>query len=138
MGQMSWSVSVRNRGAGQSLYRRSCRRDFPCSFWLDGEPCAGPRRSKVHARPVDGGDAELTLYETDGNGIAVITVQPGMEYLVNAVTLEPVEPSGADSAEVAHALGQPDLRGAAPRSGARDEPLTGLPPGAIARYRNTV
>jgi hypothetical protein len=45
---------------------------------------------------IDGGDAELTLYETDGNGIAVITVEPGMEYLVNAVTLEPVEPSEPD------------------------------------------
>jgi hypothetical protein len=29
----------------------------------------------------------------------VISVQPGMEYLVNAVTLEPVEPSGEDGAE---------------------------------------
>jgi hypothetical protein len=71
---------------------------LPVQLWLDGEP----RRTsqvEVFSRPVDGGDAELTLYETDGNGIVVISVQPGMEYLVNAVTLEPVEPSGEDGAE---------------------------------------
>lgn len=72
---------------------------LPVQLWLDGEP----RRTsqvEVFARPVDGGDAELTLYETDGNGIVVISVAPGMEYLVNAVTLEPVEYSdGTDGAE---------------------------------------
>jgi uncharacterized GH25 family protein len=71
---------------------------LPVQLWLDGEP----RRTsqvEVFSRSVDGGDAELTLYETDGNGIVVISVAPGTEYLVNAVTLEPVEPSGDTDAE---------------------------------------
>jgi hypothetical protein len=68
---------------------------MPVQMWLDGEPCA-MARVEVHARPIDGGETELTLYETDGNGIAVITVASGMEYLVSAVRLEPVE-QDADS-----------------------------------------
>jgi uncharacterized GH25 family protein len=63
---------------------------FPVQLWLDGEPCPASQ-VEVYARPAGGGTSELTLYETDGNGIAVITVEPGMEYLVNAVRLEPVE-----------------------------------------------
>jgi hypothetical protein len=63
---------------------------IPVQLWLDGEPCAASQ-VEVYARPATAAKRELTLYETDGNGIAVITVAPGMEYLVNAVRLEPVE-----------------------------------------------
>lgn len=63
---------------------------LPVQMWLDGEPCPAARM-EVFARPVDGGEAELTVYETDTNGIAVITVAPGMEYLVSSVRLEPVD-----------------------------------------------
>lgn len=65
---------------------------LPVQLWLDGEP----RRNaqvEVYARPMDGGEAELTIQQTDGNGIVILSVSPGMEYLVNAVTLEPVEDS---------------------------------------------
>jgi uncharacterized GH25 family protein len=65
---------------------------LPIQLWLDGEP-RRMAQVEVFARPVDGGDADLTLYQTDGNGIAVISVAPDMEYLVNAVTLEPVDPT---------------------------------------------
>jgi cobalt/nickel transport protein len=72
---------------------------LPVQLWLDGEP----RRTsqvEVYSRPIDGGEADMTLYQTDGNGIVVIAVTPGTEYLVNAVTLEPIEYiEGGDGAE---------------------------------------
>lgn len=63
---------------------------LPIQLWLDGEP-RNMAQVEVFTRPIDGGETELSIYETDGNGIVVISVDPGMEYLVNAVTLEPVE-----------------------------------------------
>ena len=76
---------------------------LPVQLWLDGEP-RGMSQVEVFARSVneDGsrGEAELTLYQTDGNGIVVVSVSRGMEYLINAVTLEPVEDAeGPDPAE---------------------------------------
>lgn len=67
---------------------------LPIQLWLDGEP-RRMAQVEVFSRPVAGGEAALTLYQTDGNGIAVIAVEPGLEYLVNAVALEPVDPSAA-------------------------------------------
>lgn len=69
---------------------------IPVQLWLDGEP-RRMAQVEVFSRPVAGGEAALTLYETDGNGIVVIAVEPGTEYLVNAVALEPVDPEGADN-----------------------------------------
>jgi hypothetical protein len=64
---------------------------LPVQLWLDGEP----RRTaqvEVFAQPIGGeGEAEMSVYQTDSNGIVVLPVQQGMEYLVNAVALEPVE-----------------------------------------------
>lgn len=65
---------------------------LPLQLWLDGEP-RRMAQVEVFSRPVEGGETALTLYETDSNGIVVITVSPGTEYLVNAVTLEPVVPA---------------------------------------------
>lgn len=72
---------------------------LPIQLWLDGEP-RNMAQVEVFRRPADGGEAELSIYQTDGNGIVVISVDPGMEYLVHSVTLEPVEYTvGSDSAE---------------------------------------
>jgi uncharacterized GH25 family protein len=76
---------------------------LPVQLWLDGEPCR-MSQVEVFARPVneDGsrGEAQLSIYRTDGNGIVVVSVSRGMEYLINAVTLEPVEDAeGPDPAE---------------------------------------
>lgn len=76
---------------------------LPVQLWLDGEP-RPMAQVEVFARTVneDGsrGEAELTIYQTDGNGIVVVSVSRGMEYLINAVTLEPVEDAeGSDPAE---------------------------------------
>lgn len=72
---------------------------MPVQLWLDGEP-RRVAQVEVFSRPMDGGDAELTLYETDSNGIVILSVAPGTEYLVNAVTLEPVEyADGSEEAE---------------------------------------
>jgi hypothetical protein len=84
--------------------------------------------------------SELTLYETDGNGIAVITVEPGMEYLVNAVRLEPVEVEpDSDGPEWRTLWASLTFEVPSPRSDARYGPIPErLAPRAMARYRNTV
>lgn len=71
---------------------------MPVQLWLDGEP-RRVAQVEVFARPVEGGEAEMSLYETDGNGIVVLPVERGMEYLVNAVAMEAVEQTGAADEE---------------------------------------
>jgi hypothetical protein len=70
---------------------------LPVQLWLDG----APRRMaqvEVFARPVEGGDSTREVFETDSNGIVVLPVRRGMQYLVHSVALEPGDGSegGAD------------------------------------------
>ncbi|MGP1355762.1 DUF4198 domain-containing protein, partial [Roseicyclus sp.] len=61
---------------------------LPVQLWLDG----APRRMaqvEVFARPEAGGPATRTVHESDSNGIVVLSVRPGMQYLVHSVALEP-------------------------------------------------
>ncbi|MCU4651634.1 DUF4198 domain-containing protein [Roseibacterium sp. SDUM158016] len=69
---------------------------LPVQLLLDGEP-RRMAQVEVFSRPAGGGEAELELFQTDGNGIVVLPVNSGMEYLVNAVTLEPMEPTDPDA-----------------------------------------
>ncbi|MDG4649430.1 DUF4198 domain-containing protein [Roseibacterium sp. SDUM158017] len=75
-------------------YTDSLASVLPVQFWLDD----APRRAvqvDVTARPVEGGDAVFERYETDGNGIVVLPVAAGMEYLVTSVILEPAAEGAA-------------------------------------------
>lgn len=56
---------------------------------LDGAPRA-QAQVEVFARDPDG-TVEITLHRTDAEGIANIAVQPGHDYLFDAVTLAPYE-----------------------------------------------
>lgn len=80
---------------------------MPVQLWLDGEP-RRIARVEVFSRTIGGDDAELSVFETDGNGIVVLPVQRGMEYLVNAVTLEAVENEGENGGPAEE--GTPDWR----------------------------
>lgn len=62
---------------------------LPVQFWLDGEPRT-MARVEVFARRIDDGEASFSAYHTDSNGIVVLAVERGMEYLVSTVALEPV------------------------------------------------
>jgi hypothetical protein len=60
---------------------------LPVQLWLDG----APRRMatvEVFARPAMGGPATRTVHETDTNGIVVLSVRPGLQYLMHSVALE--------------------------------------------------
>jgi hypothetical protein len=68
---------------------------LPVQFHLDGAP-RGNVPVRVHMRRVDaaavGGMGPATVvetYRTDTNGIVVLPVRPGTQYLVSAVTFEP-------------------------------------------------
>lgn len=62
---------------------------IPVQLYLDGEPRRMAQVEVFH-RPAGGGETEMSVYETDSNGIVVLPIRPGMEYLVTAVTLEAI------------------------------------------------
>lgn len=68
---------------------------LPVQLWFDGAPLP-MARVEVHVRPSEGDTGQTTssVYQTDSNGIVVLPVDPGMEYLVSAVTMEAVETQG--------------------------------------------
>lgn len=72
---------------------------LPVQLFLDGAP-RRMARVEVFARPAGGkaGGAETrtSVHETDSNGIVILPIRAGMEYLVTAVTLDPV--TGEDGA----------------------------------------
>jgi hypothetical protein len=60
---------------------------LPVQLWLDG----APRRAaqvEVFSRPSEGGEVTSEIFRTDGNGIVILPVREGTEYLLSAVTLE--------------------------------------------------
>ena len=63
---------------------------FPVLLLLDGEPRANVQVELFDRAP--DGEVTVTLHGTDGEGRAVLPVEPGHEYLVDAVALLPVEP----------------------------------------------
>lgn len=71
---------------------------LPVQLYLDGEPRA-TAQVEVFSRSAEGGAAEVSIYRTDSNGIVVLPVERGREYLVNAVTLEAGEDAGEDAPE---------------------------------------
>lgn len=64
---------------------------LPVQVYYDGAPRAD-EQVEVFARPPEG-EVKVTTYRTDGDGIAVISVQPGYEYLIDSVVLRAVEPA---------------------------------------------
>jgi hypothetical protein len=74
---------------------------FPVQLLLDGEPRAD---AQVELFDRDGaGEVTITLYRTDADGRALLPVEPGHVYLVDAVTLQEVAPN-EDSNAVWHTL----------------------------------
>ena len=66
---------------------------LPVQLWLDGAP-RGNAQVELFARPIGAEDmAEPVLLRTDVNGIVILPVARGREYLVNAVTLEAMDPA---------------------------------------------
>lgn len=61
---------------------------LPVQLYLDGDPCS-MARVNVFARPSGGGEIEMSVHETDSNGIVILPIEPGTEYLVTSVMLEP-------------------------------------------------
>jgi hypothetical protein len=74
---------------------------FPIQLLLDGQPRADAQ-VELFDRDAEG-EVTITLHRTDAEGRAVLPVEPGHEYLADAVTLLEVEPT-ADSAAVWHTL----------------------------------
>jgi hypothetical protein len=73
---------------------------MPVQLYVDGAP-RSMARVEVFARPADGGgETAVSVYETDSNGIVVLPIRQGTEYLVTAVTLEfPGDPEADVEAE---------------------------------------
>ncbi|WP_420396265.1 DUF4198 domain-containing protein [Nioella sp.] len=74
---------------------------FPVQLFLEGTPRAYAQ-VELFDRDAEG-EVTITLHRTDAEGRAVLPVEPGHAYLVDAVTLLEVEPT-ADSAAVWHTL----------------------------------
>lgn len=70
---------------------------LPVRVLLDGAPRADAQ-VELFERAPDGGVA-VTTHRTDGNGVAVLPVRTGHEYLADAVTIEPLDPVEADGAQ---------------------------------------
>lgn len=69
---------------------------LPVQLWLDEAPRPNSQ-VELFARNVETGEVEITLHRTDSNGIVLLPVSRGHEYLVDAVTLEPRDPeTGAE------------------------------------------
>lgn len=63
---------------------------LPVLLLLDGAPRANAQVELFDRAP--DGDVTITLHRTDSEGRAVLPVEPGHEYLADAVTLLPLEP----------------------------------------------
>lgn len=95
---------------------------MPVQLWLDGEPRTDAQ-IELFARPIvdaddsvsdtdtadagetatdadtdaDAPEVMISLHRTDGNGVVLLPVEPGYEYLVDAVSIEPADPeTGAE------------------------------------------
>ncbi len=68
---------------------------LPVRVLLDGEPRADVQ-VEVYARAPDD-TLTITKYRTDAEGVAIVEVSPGTEYLVDSVVLQEIEPeAGSD------------------------------------------
>jgi hypothetical protein len=66
---------------------------MPVQLWLDGAPLRnGP--VELHARPVDGDGIARESFRTDTNGVVLLPVEPGTEYLVSAIAIEAADADG--------------------------------------------
>ncbi|MGR3500796.1 DUF4198 domain-containing protein [Pseudaestuariivita sp.] len=74
---------------------------LPVKVLLDGAPRAN---AQVELFASDGGADEVTvtLHTTDADGVALLPVEPGTEYLADAVVIEPVEPEDDGPVWVTH------------------------------------
>jgi uncharacterized GH25 family protein len=61
---------------------------LPLKVFLKGKPRAGVQLELYQTAP--NGATSSVKYTTDGNGVAVVRVQPGYEYLADNVYLEPL------------------------------------------------
>lgn len=65
---------------------------MPVQLWLDDEPRTDVQ-IELFARDIETGEVEVTLHRTDSNGIVLLPVSPGTEYLVDSVALEALDPN---------------------------------------------
>lgn len=68
---------------------------LPVQVLLEGAPRADAQ-VEVFEKDADGA-VEITLHRTDASGVAVLPVRSGHSYLVDAVTLLPLEPETPDA-----------------------------------------
>lgn len=64
---------------------------FPVQLWLD-DTARADEQVEVFERAPDG-NVTITTLRTDAEGVARLPVQPGHDYMIDAVVLEPLDPA---------------------------------------------
>ena len=78
----------------ENPYKYVVSKPFPVQVLYGGEPRAHAQ-VEVFARPPEG-EVVVSQYQTDGEGIALLSLDAGTEYLVDSVIMLPIEPDDAE------------------------------------------